>query len=448
MIKRIPLLLILFFSAVHAQEWEYTGSVNLHGLISTDSLTPFWFHSNKRGRIDEKTNFSGYINAAARYTFNSETFVEVGGGGLFQSGFTDKLQPDEYYLTFHNDWFEGVLGRKQRAQRYKGLSATTENMLWSLNARPMPGVRFNTTRPVMFWRGGWLGFEAGLEEYLMDDERHITNTRVHHKNFKLVFSRNNWEVGVGIQHFVQWAGTSSKFGKLPGSLNDYLRIFSGMGIGGTANDQVSEEEINGLGNHLGSYEASVKTSFRNYSIEFVWNHIFEDGSGSRFVNFPDGRYGIFISDLQDEKWIYGIMYEFYYTKNQSKNSLSTDGTDNYFNNNLYRSGWTYGNRVLGVPFIKLKESRIGIGNNIFVAHHLGISGMAFETMPYKIMTSYSMNYGGKGSQFLESENILSTYLDVKVLRAYMDLNVQIGGDFSTASSPNLGIGLHFSRSLF
>ena len=74
--------------------------------------------------------------------------------------------------------------------------------------------------------------------------------------------------------------------------------------------------------------------------------------------------------------------------------------------------------------------------------------MAFVTMPYKIMTSYSMNYGGKGSQYIESENILSTYLDVKVLKAYMDLNVQIGGDFSTASSPNLGIGLHFSRSFF
>ena len=166
------------------------------------------------------------------------------------------------------------------------------------------------------------------------------------------------------------------------------------------------------------------------------------------MNFPDGRYGIFISDIQEEIWIDGFMYEFYYTKNQSKNSLSTDGMDNYFNNNLYRSGWTYGSRILGVPLITLKDTRFRVGNSIFVAHHLGVSGTAFETIPYKLLTSYSRNYGAKGSHYAVPETIFSTYLDIKVLRAYMDLNVQLGGDFSIASSPNLGIGLHFSRSLF
>src|SRR5690606_9124514 len=187
---------------------------------------------------------------------------------------------------------------------------------------------------------------------------------------------------------------------------------------------------------------------RNYDIEFIYNHIFEDGSGSRFVNRPDGRNGIFISDIENKKWADGFMYEFYYTKNQSKNSLSTDGTDNYFNNNLYRSGWTYESRILGVPFITLKDSRFRVGNSIFVAHHLGISGTAFEDLPYKMLTSYSVNYGAKGSHYAKAEKILSTYLDLKILQAYMDLNVKIGGDISSASSPNLGVGLQLSKNLF
>src|SRR5690606_37697022 len=112
---------------------------------------------------------------------------------------------------------------------------------------------------------------------------------------------------------------------------------------------------------------------------------------------------------EEKKWWDAVMYEFYYTKNQSKNSLSTDGMDNYFNNHLYRSGWTYGSRILGLPFITLQDSRFRVGNSIFIAHHLGISGMAFNSMPYKLLTSYSVNYGAKGAHYAESEKLLSTY---------------------------------------
>src|SRR5690606_9397010 len=136
-------------------------------------------------------------------------------------------------------------------------------------------------------------------------------------------------------------------------------------------EDITKEEINGLGNHLGSYEINIRTSIYNYDFEVFYNHIFEDGSGTRLRNTPDGRYGVYISDTEENKWINALMYEFYYTKNQSKNSSTTDGTDNYFNNNLYQSGWTYENRVLGIPFITLRDSRFRIGNNIFVAHHFG-----------------------------------------------------------------------------
>src|SRR5690606_32815320 len=96
----------------------------------------------------------------------------------------------------------------------------------------------------------------------------------------------------------------------------------------------------------------------------------------------------------------------------------------------------------------LKDSRFRIGNSRFVAHHLGVAGTAFKDMPYKFMTSFSVNYGAKGAHYEESETILSTYLDVRVWRGYMDYNVQIGGDFSSASDPNLGIGIHLSRNIF
>src|SRR5690606_16390754 len=102
------------------------------------------------------------------------------------------------------------------------------------------------------------------------------------------------------------------------------------------------------------------TSIDDYNIHFIYNHLFEDGSGRRLGNTPDGRYSIYVEDVEDthvKKWVRAIMYELYYTKHQSYTSSGNDGTDNYFNNNLYRSGWTYESRVLGVPFITLDEDR-------------------------------------------------------------------------------------------
>ena len=447
--KKLPLALLFLISTLQAQDLDFTGTVNLQGIMSSESQSPFWFHSNKRGRIDEKTSFAGWANVAATYNFNPKAFVEVGAGALYHNGYTDKVQADEYFLTFQYDWFTATVGRKQRAELHQGLSATNETMQWSLNARPMPGIRFSTTRPVMLWKTAGVGFKASLEEYLMDDERYIGDARVHHKSFHLVFNKiRNTEISLGIRHFVQWAGTSEEFGELPGGFDDYLRVVTGKGIGGSAGDGVSEQEINGLGNHLGSYEVELRTSIQNYNVEIIWNHIFEDGSGSHLKNTPDGRYGVYISDTREGQLVDALMYEFYYTKDQSQGSLTSDGTDNYFNNNLYRSGWTYESRVLGVPFFTLNENRFRIGNNRFIVHHLGLTGNFTENLPYKILTSYRKNYGGKGSGYAETQNILSSYIDVKVWQAYVDFNIQAGADFSSDASPNYGFGLLLSKNLF
>lgn len=141
------------------------------------------------------------------------------------------------------------------------------------------------------------------------------------------------------------------------------------------------------------------------------------------------------------------MYEFYYTRNQSAGSLTTDGSDNYFHNHLYRSGWTYESRILGVPFVTLNDTRSGIANNKFIVHHIGLSGIALNNFPYKLLASYRKNYGGKGTAYIPND-VFSTYLDVRVLQAYVDFNVQLGGDFSSDEGSNLGIGLNLSKNLF
>ncbi len=442
-------LFLSFFLNVHAQNIEISGQVNATGLLYSEENSPFWLHTNQRGRIDELTNFSGFISTHGLYNLSENSNLEFGLGALYQDGYADKLQLDEAYLSFNNSWLGIVAGRKQREELHRGLSATNQSILWSLNARPLPGIRFFTKRPIFFKNNRGLGFQASYEEYLMDDERFVENTRLHHKSFHLVYrSSPKFQISAGLRHFVQWGGTHPEFGDLPSDFEAYTRAITGRGAGEDTGDGISDQEINGLGNHLGSYEINIKTILAGYNVELIYNHLFEDGSGSLLRNTPDGRYGIFIEDPAAplDSWFQAVMYEFYYTKNQSKNTPTTDGEDNYFNNNLYRSGWTYENRVLGLPFITLGPDRFRIANNKILAHHIGLSGMAFNKMPYRFLGSFRKNYGGKGSANTNGKHVLSTYLDLNVLQNVVNLNLQLGSDFSETEGPNFGAGVSISKS--
>ncbi len=439
-------LLIIFLSTfgLHGQQLDYTASVNARGIGYSNSESPFWFHSNQRGRTDEITNFSGWMNTSARYQLSNNTFLEAGLGALYQDGYTDKFQLDESYLKFQINWLSVVIGRKQQQEYYRGLSASNKNILWSLNARPMPGIQIGTNRPVYFSGNTGMGFQASFEEYFTDDNRYVEDVRVHHKSFHLLYKASEkFEISAGLQHFVQWGGTSPEFGKLPQSFKEYMNVV----LGKEGDDIVGGQEANALGNHLGSYEITLKTKIQNYDLHLIYNHLFEDGSGRRLGNTPDGRYGIYLEDPETNHWINAFIYELYYTKNQSKNTPTTDGVDNYFNNNLYRSGWTYENRILGVPFITLDDDRFRINNNKIVAHHLGFSGIAFEKLPYKLLTSYRKNYGAKGGGNLKND-ILSAYLDLSLWQKNVNVNLQLGSDFISNDSPNFGAGVQVSKKLF
>jgi len=438
------LILLKSILTLQAQQINYEGFGSLTGIVYSQEESPFWIHSNQRGRIDETTNVSAYLSGKATYQFSRHARLEMGLGGLFHDGFTQKLQIDESYIMLENYWLKAHLGRKQKDELYDGLSASNQNILWSLNPRPLPGISLSLINPVRISEKLGLSIDATLEEFITDDDRYVENTRIHHKSFHVIFDKiNNFQVKLGLQHFVQWGGESPDFGKLPGSFSDYLNVFTGK----EGDDTVGGQEANALGNHLGSYEVYLNTSINDYKVEILYNHLFEDGSGRILRNTPDGRYGIFIKSPESDNLINSLMYEFYYTRDQSDDDITTDGNDNYFNNNLYRSGWTYESRMIGVPFITLDDERFRISNNKVIVHHVGISGEV-GSLPYKLLTSYRLNYGAKGQSLNISKNIISTYLDLKVWQKNFDVNLQLGSDFNSENSPNFGAGIQLSKKFF
>ena len=80
-------------------------------------------------------------------------------------------------------------------------------------------------------------------------------------------------------------------------------------------------------------------------------------------------------------------------------SDSTYGLDNYYNHYIYQSGWTNNGRVIGNPLftLGLNTGRYSdveyIINNRFKAHHFGFLGSISENINYKILFTYSENFG-------------------------------------------------------
>ena len=80
-------------------------------------------------------------------------------------------------------------------------------------------------------------------------------------------------------------------------------------------------------------------------------------------------------------------------------SDSTYGWDNYYNHYIYQSGWTNNGRVIGNPLFTLGKNIGRYSNGVYIinnrlkAHHFGFLGSIFEKINYKILFTYSENFG-------------------------------------------------------
>ncbi len=470
--KNLQVLLLLLVAFTGFAQFEFKGEANLKGIVSANEKSPFWIHSNQRGRITDSTNFVSWVSGKGIYELNDDASFEIGAGLLFQDANTKaKFNIDELYGQYKNSWLKIIGGRKQHEELYDGLSATNGNFTWSLNARPLPGIQISTVEPIYFLFDKSLGLSGSWNEFHMYKNRYVENTLLHNKSLYFHYrNSNNLKIKLGIQHFVQWGGTSpdERFGTLPHSIKDYIKVVFGQGGG---DDNIKGEQSNALGNHLGSYELEIAQEFTRVNLKFMYSHPFNDGSGMLMYNITDGRYGVFVDFkersrwVDNDSWIESAMYEFFYTKDQSHNLTPFIHLwDNYFNNYIYQSGWTYNDQVIGLPFFTTNyydgDATITIGNNRVIAHHLGLNGFAFNKFPYKLLMSYRNNNGhvrnrgeydyefyreddSRGKYVIEHE-IISSYLDIRFLESFINLNLEIGVDAS-GGEVNLGAGIKLNK---
>jgi hypothetical protein len=408
----LVLLLCLFSLPMESQMVKVPDvEIETHGYASTGKMLPFWFVSNEFGQYS--ADLSGNLTTLK---LHSNTDNATGFGLNYGLEVANRFTGDNDFwlhqgyidLTYLNFFrLSAGVWEETLGNQYKPLSSGS--IVWSGNARPLPKVEVGTAGyvKVPFTRGK-LETMASLAHGWFEADRHVENVWLHQK---YIYFRTSWDfplaINYGFHHFAMWGGVSPRHGKLPVNLDSYRRVFFVQSGG---EDAPEGWQINKFGNHIGSRHLGLDWESTNNTVGVYYQDVFEDGSGRRRENFPDGLWGIYYETNDEHPLVKAFLYELLYTANQSgpvhHYQVGLTGEDNYFNHGVYGNGWTTHQMVIGTPFITSPafnyllfnaDEPVNIDfklfNNRVSVHHAAVMGCISEQLQYKLAGSFSRNMG-------------------------------------------------------
>jgi hypothetical protein len=384
------------------------------GIVNSEEQKAFWILSNNNGRYKPQGNTAFASVKLFSDTSRFNTFGELPASdsaypfhfdyGLHAMNIyngSNRVQLQEYFAEAGWKWFHLSAGAKKRSfgLQYQPLSAG--GLLFSENARPMPELALSSDYIPVPFTHKLLEIKGYFSHGWFEKERYVDLPYLHHKNLYARLGAD-WPLTIeyGFEHYAMWGGQSPQYGQINNSMKDYLRVFLA-----TSGEQIANEAKNAYGNHLGSQNIKITWNSNKFELSASWQTIFEDGSGKRMENIKDGLWGLHFRNKNQKSIICNANLEFLHTMHQSGrfhvvDSSIVGGNDNYFNNYLYKDGWTYHDYILGTPFISSPAltgtKNKGSINNRVIAWHLGINGYIIPKLSYRAMASWSRNYGING----------------------------------------------------
>ncbi len=458
--KQFFLLIFLFFAtSVLAQTTLIRPklSVATEGWYANEKGLPFWAFSNQWGKYHYSSSNSLaelHLNAADSI---GKFFLKYDADAVGRRTSTNgKLWVQEIWFEANYKKLYFMAGRRCELSGIEDSLLSSGGALCSSNARPMPRISagFNDYVDIPF-TNKILSIKGRLEHGWFEENRYVHSPYLHHKNiyFRVNFD-SHYHFYWGLEHYAQWGGTSSdnNIGKLPSSMSDFIRVFLGKNAKGS-NPNLANETENSLGNHLGSFNYAFDIQFENWSALLYQQTFFEDGSGMNFMrqNREDGLWGISFK-LKKQRYLSRIVYEFIHTTNQSGPTLALNaaegrgGNDDYFNNGIYMSGWTYEGMSIGTPFISspaLLGNQYGTINNKIIAHYLGFMGNIFPQTEYKCIVSHSRNYGTNSAPYSSVKKQFSYLAEITQklnIKPDIQIGIKIAGDNGELIENHLAFG--------
>ena len=434
-----------------------TWNTSITGWYSNNNNTPFWVISNQNGKIkNTRNNTIATASIASSDSIGNFYISYKYEGNARTTSFENKYWTQEIWgeVRYKSLYING--GRKTELFGINDSLLSSGGASWSTNARPMPKISVGIYEFITIpYTNSILAFKGCLEHGWFEYNRYTHSPFLHHKNLYLRATVSpNYHVFWGVEHFAQWGGTSSnpKLGKLPSSVSDYFRVFTARSSSST-DPNLWSESANKLGNHLGSFQFGMDAQFSSFALLAYHQSFFEDGSGISLKrkNRADGIWGISLN-LKKQSYLNRFVYEYIHTTWQSgtvdaKNAVSgIGGLDNYYNNGIYLSGWTYYGYTLGTPFISspaLLGNANGSINNRVIAHYLSCMGDIPNVFSYKLKTSYSQNFGTYFKPYTNKKEQYSFLLELtKALpfKQNISAGIQMAADYGDLIGNHYAIG--------
>lgn len=465
---------------------QWDGKAHING--GTGEYLPFWQRTGFDGTMPYTS--AGVLSVGADLKYNGaggisfETGVNLVGQAFAASkwnergvgGLVDRLYVSGGWKMLHLD-----VGMKPRVRELGELSITGGNIVFTGNARNIPGLNAWSDW-IYFEKGHWFGIRGNFAHYQTIDNRYVQDLMIHNKSFafKVALGRKV-DLEMGLDHWVQWGGVDPVLGQRPDSFKDYLRVMLGLRGG---DDATLSDQLNALGNHLGREYIRLVWRPSAFTMTFQYDMPFEDGGQIiKTQSMPDGVYTLKFSFKDRDALVTDVLYEYVHTTWQggdihdrpaTEEEMTKDygkyvywqdpdhhyygrivpgGRDDYFNNGEYRSGWTYFGRSIALPLMIPRAPRedgltIGLINNRVRAHHFGIQGVA-GPVPYTFKATYSSNWGrysdNEQGMFSARPKQLSLALEVElgeqVTRLPLTFAVGAYGDFGKVYQNSAGLSL-------
>lgn len=462
------LVVILLFNPLYAQQEsiEYGLESNTAVSLSSGDL-PFWFYANKGGTVDQRsTNFANRF--FSRYSYhNSDQSLRLNAG--FDG--TARLSQNN---TFHFTELYGAIGYSflnlKVGRFYDTIGMTDDNlsmgsMQVSRNATPVPKVQLETDGFTNVpYLQGYVQFKSMISHGWLEEDRYVKNAYLHQKYFFLKINYKMLEGMGGIIHNAVWGGVHPQHGELPSSFNAWKKVLLGSSASEDSNAP-GADILNVIGNSVAAYDFRLNVNLDDFRFKAYRMFYLEDKVSTRFRSPWDGMWGAGIELRDQNSFINEVLWEHMNTKRQDSFDYEPRGTASYYHNSIYRGGWAYENKVLGNPLILYGSNpnfvgRGNISNNIIVAHHFGIQGRPFDRLNYKVLFTYSRNYGTVNDQTRGSTRTPLKELRIDEYSGMIQLNYSLFpehgislagglaadvGDLFGKNRLGLQLGIHWNR---
>ncbi len=413
--RKLPLLLVLLFllPGITANLFAQQSENNLLYGAETQVLyggdrLPFWLYANTDGRVPQGAG--SFLNRFyADYRSDEETTPIRYGGGislagrLSESGAPHALYLEQLYGSVGYGFLNLKAGRFYDPVGLNRGALTSGSMMMSRNATPFPKVQLETDGFIdVPHTRGHLQFKGMFANGVLEKDRFISNAFLHQKYFYLKVNYKMFSGHGGVIHQVMWGGTDPERGRLPSSLKDFFLVVTGQSA--SPDSRAPGEDIqNVIGNSIAAYDFRLDVDLESVELRAYRLFFLEDKVSTRFRSPWDGMWGLGAELAGDNNLVKEVLWEHINTKRQDSFDFEPRGTQTYYNHGAYPGGWSYEQRMMGNPLFaygpnpNFVNTQV-IPNNIIVAHHWGIRGNVLPDISYRMLFTYSRNYGEVSDQ--------------------------------------------------